>query len=309
MIKKIMVILLILTLCIVTACTKQPTNEFPLTSDVIKQVIEDQQYDWEVVESQNISNKHIVVTLKNTDGVTLFVDSNGTNEARHLALMVAFPPDYTSEQLSEFNDKNIADLFTIIGALYCDGKELENTYDKYLSYLSNRNPVDYRYVYFTDRIKDTHILLRMSSRLQQGYLLSSIKIMNDVAYEQSLLATSKSMITTYERDKVVIKKASVSNISDETSRDKVLFITEGKIKDIQAIKDDDIRLNILSEYRSTKLHRDDYLSAKLVDDTGSIDVILVNRSLMKFELTKKRTHYIDYYGLDKLPVIKLSVEE
>ncbi|SET14856.1 hypothetical protein SAMN05660297_01496 [Natronincola peptidivorans] len=52
---------------------------------------------------------------------------------------------------------------------------------------------------------------------------------------------------------------------------------------------------------------EDYLSAELVDDTGSIQVIIPNLSLNKEELNQLRNHYGYYFSKENVCIIDLSI--
>ena len=100
----------------------------------------------------------------------------------------------------------------------------------------------------------------------------------------------------------------VSNIKSLSNPDKdeefygKHFIIQGKLENIEEIKNVPESLkNIKSNY--LKSNRDKYLSAKLVDDTGSVDIFVQSTSLNVEELSKKRNHNVVLLYYENTPIL------
>lgn len=86
------------------------------------------------------------------------------------------------------------------------------------------------------------------------------------------------------------------------------FVINGHLKDIREIKERSDALKY-TESNILKTNIDKYSKAKLIDDTGEIEVILVSTSLNEAELKMERKHLVLllYYENNPFYIVQLSV--
>lgn len=301
-------LLCILIFALVVGCCKEEIMyDFPLERDVVEQVISEKQLSWRIEDEQSFHEGHSVFSLRDEDNVFCSMDSYGGEIGRFIGLQFHFPQDYTSEQIQQFNEEEWFNLFEIAGTFYGNSKDVKNVYKEFLTYLKGRNSIEYEYGYFTKRRDDTHFKVRLAPFANNGnyYQIATLEILNSETYEKRATESAEGWINSAKRQGIkVLDDISVSDITEINTEDEVLLlIVQGHLEDIRELKN--IPKN-LQESLTHHAHKDDYFTAKLVDDTGSMDVFILTTSLNSRELGQDRSHHINYYTKDKLSVINLS---
>ena len=283
------------------------TYEFPLQRDVIEQVIDEEQLTWRIEDEQSFIEDQSVFSCRNNDDVFCSLNTYCGDKGRFIILQFYFPQDYTSEQIQQFNQKDWLNILEVTCKFYCSSIDTNKAYKEFLSYLERRDSVKHEYGYFTKRINDTHLTVNLSSFRNDisHYQLSALRIINNKAYE-NMAASRVDGWKSYSvsRGIRIIDDINVLDIREiETEEQLVRLIVKGYLKDIKKLKKMPKNLQEALTYHP---HKDDYFTAKLTDDTGSIDVFLIKTSLNSSELGQNRNHYIDYYLKDKLIIINFS---
>lgn len=303
-------LLCVLIFALAVGCSKEEiVYDFPLERDVVEKVISEQQLTWRIETEQSFYEDHSVFSLKDDDNVFYSIDSYGGEMVRYLGLQCHFPQNYTSEQIHQFNEEEWFHLFEIACTFYGNSKDVKKVYDEFLTYVNDRNSIEYEHGYFTKRINDTHFRVKLSPFTNNGkyYKLRTLGIMNTKSYEKNSSASAEGWTKSVKIQGIkVLDDISVSDITKISTEDEVLrLIVQGHLEDIRELKDIPETLKVITTHYAQP-HIDDYFTAKLVDDTGSMDVFVRTTSLNSKELGQDRKHHIDYFSKDKLCVIILS---
>ncbi|WP_432666734.1 hypothetical protein R9X47_10275 [Wukongibacter baidiensis] len=308
---KYIALLCVLVIALAVGCSKEEVlYDFPLEREVVEQVISDQQLTWRIEDEQSFYDGHLVFSLRDDDNVFCAISSYADEGKKHLGLTFHFPLNYTSKQIQQFNKEEWSNLFTIVGTFYGNSKDMKKVYNDFLTYVNNRNSTEYKFGYFTKRIGDTHFKAKFSpfENDMNFYQLNALEIMNSETYEKNASAKAEGWTNAAKvRGTKVLANIGVSDIKEISTEDDVLrLIVPGHLENIRKLKDTPETLKALTTYRSYTPHKDDYFTAKLVDDTGSIDVFVLSTSLNSTELGQIRNHHIDYFSKEKLGLIILS---
>lgn len=282
--------------------------DFPLERDVVEQVILEKQLTWRIEDEQSLNEGQSNFSLRDEDNVFCSINSTGGEWGRVIVLQFHFPLDYTTEQIQQFNKEEWPNIFELTCTFYGNSKDAKKIYKEFLGYLQDRNSNEYDYGYFTKRIDDTHFRVKLAPFTNNSnyYQIATLEILNSETYEKRAFEIfAKGWINRAKRQGIkVLDNISVSDITEIKTEDEELrLIVKGHLEDIQELKN--IPKN-LQEALTHHAHKDDYFTAKLVDDTGSMDVFVLATSLNSRELGQDRSHHINYYTKGKLSVINFS---
>jgi len=144
--------------------------------------------------------------------------------------------------------------------------------------------------------------------------LGTLLITNSRSYEHSLQQLSESWRKSAQLDSVKISDSSVDGLKkykppvDEADFYGEHFVIRGHLQDIKENKDVPDSLKNTVSSRFLKPNNDMYLSAKLVDNTGSVYVFLQTTSLNSDELSMERDRnvFLFYYEHNPILVVRFS---
>lgn len=281
------------------------TYDFPLQREVVEQVVEEKQLTWFIEDEQSFIEGQSVFSLRDNENVFCSLNSYSGEKGRFIILQFHFPKDYSSKQIQQFNKEEWFNLFELACTFYGNNKDVKKVYKEFLAYLKGRNSIEYEYGYFTKRIDETHFKINLSLFKNNYYQLSTLKIMNSESYENIEISSSEGWIN-YSKSKgiKILDDISVTDIAEINTEDEIVrLIVQGHLKDVRKLKKVP---ETLQEVLTHHPHKDDYFTAKLVDETGSIDVYAITTSLNSSELRQNRNHHISYYPKEKLVVINFS---
>lgn len=299
-----------------TACSDSDQSyQFPPTQNDIEKTLVEQKLAWHVTEVNKVQDSNVIFALENDDGVSLGVNCNEYENNRVLSLTWSMPRACTDEQMNVFYGKELPRLFDLAVALYGDSKELKKSLEEFFAYYRNADGKFEGGLYWTNRAGDEHLQIDIKSadgdkRNRTGIMF----IVHGDAYEYFLELQRESWVKVSQIDSIEINNSTVSAMTAAPQRlDKPdfwgeHFCVQGRLEEVKEIKSMPESLKTTISSRFLKPNRDKYLSAKLIDDTDSIDVFLQTTSLNTGELKRERCHYLVLYYYENEPfyVVRFS---
>lgn len=170
-------------------------------------------------------------------------------------------------------------------------------------------------VFWNKRVGNDHLRVSIANRTMS--LIISMLIIPDEIYENYLSTSNEMWKSTAETENIKINNSTVAEMVSAAKADipseknmyifSKHFIIKGQLKNIKENKKAPEQLvNINSNYLMP--NKDKYLSAKLVDSTGSADVFLQMTSLNSNQLSMERNHnvVILYNNSESVYVVRFS---
>lgn len=314
--KNIGLMILVLSLSLlITACSPEEVKyAFPLDSEVIEKVLAQEESSWFIEKSQSFQEGHTIYTLKNeNDKIISTISSYSKDEMRHLGLNFFSISKLGKDPLkATINENEWEDMFKLACTLYGNSNDYKKVYREFVKYSNNRRDKEYGRAVWSKRIDNAHFKVTLNP-LEEGtedFTLIGIQIMNTDAYEDYSLNIVNMWKNAMKREKVeILENITVSDIvsmNEEDVDSTKGIIVKGHLENIRKLKDDELPSTIFPNSKAVP-YKEDYLSANLVDETGSIQVVLPASSLNEEELGQVRTHHGYYFGKDNIYVIALSV--
>lgn len=308
--KKI-IILCVLIFTLTVACGKEEVGYgFPLVREDVEKVISEQEMEWEIMDERSDMEGHTLYQFEEDNDDFRYINSYAMDGQKSLTLYLHFSSDITSNETKEFNNEYWSDLFDVAGTLYGNSSDVKKVYREFLNYLSERSFLEDDYGYFTKRIGDTHFRARVYPRTNYNlYSLSCfVEIMNSESYEKSASLPIDAILESLEKEGIkVFEGINVSDVKDiDSNDDKYRLVVQGHLENIREMKAIPEELDVISNYYDLPPFEGDYYTAKLVDDTDSIDVYLLSTSLTPKELKSDRNHHINYLCKERISIIVSS---
>ncbi len=310
-----LLILVLLLTVLITACGSEEIQyNFPLDREIVEEVLAQEESSWYIEESQSFQEGHTLYTLKNeNDKLISNISSYSKDGMRHLGLNFFTPSKLDKDPLTvTINENEWEDMFKLAFTLYGNSNDYKKVYREFVKYSNNRRSSEYGRAQWQKRIDDAHFRVTLNP-LEEGmedFTLTGIHIMNSDAYEDYSSNLVNMWKNAMDREGIeVLENITVSDIISMNKEDSDLvksIIIKGHLENIKKLRDDELPSTIFPNSKAVP-YKEDYLSAKLVDDTGSIQVILPASSLNKEELGQVRTHHAYYFSKDNVCVINLSV--
>ncbi len=311
------ILLCIALILLCTACSSSEQQyQFPIKTEDIEKALADQKLMWSV-DNVEYKDSQIVLTLRSNDGVVFGVGSNVYETGKILNITWSLPLEFTDEQFNEFYRKDLSELFDLSCILYGNSKELKKGLKEFLNYYERSEENFEGGIYWAKRIGDDHLQIDIkttSNSQDKRNRLGTLIVMYSRAYEQYLRSLSEGWKKTAQINSIEIRNSSVIGIKkfDSSISEGGLysehFVIQGHLEDINEIKTVPELLKNTISSQFLKPNRDKYLSAKLVDDTGSVDVFLQATSLNANELSMERNHNVVllYYEHNPFFVVRFS---
>jgi len=184
---------LIFVLVLTISCTKtEKVYEFPVNREVIEKSVNEKNLTWDITEEKVEDFRSSFVMKDNKGdagrldvGITVVFESVGNDEERYLSAQIIYPNDYSVAQIQDEQAANLPLLIDLSTELYGIGDSSKLIYNEFTKYSDKESNSGSESVLWEYEIKDTHVLLRMSS-LNKGVMLRkcAILIMNNTSYEK-----------------------------------------------------------------------------------------------------------------------------
>lgn len=315
--KKIVCLLILVSSLagLITACSSEEIQYvFPLEREVIEKVLVQEELSWEIRDSRSFREGHVNYLLKNKNNkIICGINSYSKDDMRFLGLNFFTPSNIPVESLMvQINENEWDNMVKLACILYGNSKDYKKVYREFVKYSNNRRSSEYGGALWSKRIDDIHFRVSINA-LEKGtedFTLKGIQIMNSEAYEE--YSRSRVNMWRYRMDRSgieILENITVSNIISMNEEDSDLvkgIVIKGHLENIRKLNDDELPSETISDSKDLP-YKEDYLSAKLVDDTGSIQVFLLASSLSREELGQDRNHHAFYFSKGNICVIDLSV--
>lgn len=311
MIRSSFILIFISIMLLYTSCDileQEQPYQFPIDRASVEEAINKQQLDW-TIANVYIENSKSIFTLLNGDNITLGMSTQVYDHGNIINMTWSLPNNFPTDKFDEFYNTELPKLFKLVGIFYGNSDGINKGFNEFMKYYRSE---DYEGgIYWTKRVGDDYIKIEIKpwlnsqdSRNRLGVLM----VTSSSAYESLLKLTDEGGRKTAEIDNIKIINSTVeeiSNFSENTNIDDYQpkhFLISGHLGDIKEIKTVPESLkNINSKF--LKANKDKYLYAKLIDETGSIDVFLQNTSLNDNDLRRERNHNVVLFFYDNTPVI------
>lgn len=304
------IILFFIITIILTACssTEQQQFQFPIQKEDVEKVIADKELNWFITNVEYDENSKTVFTLENNEDGTVGIGTYASENGKSISLHWVLPKEISSGEVNKFYQNELPKLFDIVSTFYGSSKQLENGINEFYKYYL-RAEDNLEGAYWTKRIGDDHLWIDVKTNLNSKYrILGTVTITSSKLYENYLKSKIESLKNLAKVDSIETSVSTVGEILEFVPPDDVqvyyskFFSLQGHLEDIKEIKTVPESLkNLKSKF--LKPNRDQYLMAKLVDDTGSVDVFLQTTSLNKEELGMERIHSVILLYYDNNPIL------
>ncbi|WP_313165486.1 M56 family metallopeptidase [Sedimentibacter sp.] len=310
--KLILAASVIIVVCIAVLLSTNPVSiqqyQFPLTSEDIESVLEEQGIDMYIRDFNTVDSMRNMVTLTNDRNITFGIDAQVRDGYKILNMAWYLPSRLTPDEVQEFFHNELSKQFELAGIFYGNKKGLDKELGKLLEYYFKEENYN-KGAYWSKRIGNDH--LRVSKSVQQVATTIYMMIMPDEIYEDFLSSTNEAWKNTAEIENIKICNNTVAEM-EETAKEDILneneldyftkhFAIKGYLKNIKENKSvPEELINPISSYFIP--NKDKYLSAVLFDATGSVDVFVEMTSLSKDELNAEREHNIVMFYNNGKPV-------
>lgn len=281
--------------------------QFPLTSDDIENVLTEQKLDWYIKE-HNGDDTRDIFTLTNDYNITFGIDSYIRENKKVLNLTWYLPSNLTADEVDNFYYYELSRNFKLAGIFYGNKKGLDKALNKLLDYYLNEENYE-NGLYWNKRVGNDHLKVLINNENR----VVSLQIIPNELYEDYLRTLNESWKRTSEVDNKKIFNSTVADMKEDIPPVNDIdifskhFIIHGNLEDINELKEVPESLKNTNS-RLLKPNKDKYLTAKLVDNTGTVNVLLQMTSLNLDELTEKRNHHVTmfYYNNEPFYVVRFS---
>ncbi|WP_312699572.1 hypothetical protein [Sedimentibacter sp.] len=293
--------IMLITSCADTADEKQ--YQFPLTVEDIEAVLAEQGIDMYVEDSSTSdettsgpSMKDIIInitTLRNSDNVMLGISSQYRSNYKVLNLIWDFPNHFpsamSSEQVDEFFHNELSKHFELAGIFYGNKKELDKELKKLLDYYLEGDNYN-NSSYWSKRVGNDHLEVRRNINTRSTI---SMMIIPNEMYEDYLKSSNNFLKESAMDEGIIIHEGSIAEMEKAAAENDTVkhFEINGHLEKIRENKAAPEKL-VNMESRYLVPNKETYLNARLVDNTGGIDVFLQMTSLNKDELGKERIYNV-----------------
>lgn len=274
-------------------------------------MIADQKLDFSIDNDEYDEDSVADFTLKNDDGVLVYFDIGSTSDenGKLIDLIWSLPSGISSDKLNEFYHNELPKLFDLASTFYENSKKLKSGLKEFSEYYDRAEESFVGGLYWTKRIGNDHLLISIKPYSQDNRnRIGTLTVISGSSYENYLKLFNENWKKAASVDSIEISDSNVAEIMkikppvDNEDLYSKHFDISGHLEDVKEIKTVPESLkNIVSSF--LKPNRDKYLMAKLVDDTGSVDVFLQATSLYKDELSMERNHNVVLYYYKNNPIL------
>lgn len=300
------ILIVICTLCEI----KEIGYEFLLKSEDIENLLSEKELNWRLEDTFDEEIKDSVRYVFADDTGMQFIirstiyDSYGYKGERGIGIAWSLPRELSIEKTREFYYTELPEIFDLINILYGNTNRLKNGLIEFVNYYKKVENDCQQGMYWEKRAGDNHICIDV---LFENNKYGSLSVYPNEVYEGLVLPSKyEDWKQVAETDSIEIKNMTVDEISKmEPVKEEDFylrhFVVQGYLEDVEDLKTVPETLKSLKVTRPYyfKPNKDKYLSAKLIDETGSMDVFVQSTSLNKEELGKERNHNVVLYYHDK----------
>lgn len=296
-------VVVVLLICIIVFILKEQESvkeyQFPLQTEDIESVLTEKNIGWYITDKGVVDESRIIYTLKNDENITMGVDAWIKDNHKIFNMSWYLPSTLTNDQVKNFFNNELSKHLELPGIFYGYKRELDKALNEVQSFSLNENNYESG-VYWDKRVGNDHLKIKISTNNYQNHVISLL-IIPDEEYENYLKTSDNFWKEAASSENIEIIESTVAEIK-ETAKEYAApfndmdifskhFVVCGNLEDIKENKKVpesliDIESNFL------KPNKDKYMNAKLVDDTGSIDVFVEMTSLNNIELSNKRSHNV-----------------
>ena len=289
--------IMLITSCADTADEKQ--YQFPLTVEDIEEVLAEKGIDMYVEDSSTIDESTTgpslkdtiinITTLRNSDNVMLGISSQIRNNHRYMNLTWHLPKMLSSEQIDEFFHNDLLKHFELAGIFYGNKKELDKELKILLDYYLEGDNYNNN-SYWNKRVGNDHLIVKRNINTLSTI---SMMILPNELYEDYLKSSNNFLKESAMDEGIIIHEGSIAEMEKAASENDTVkhFEINGHLEKIRENKAAPEKL-VNMESRYLVPNKETYLNARLVDNTGGIDVFLQMTSLNKDELGKERIYNV-----------------
>lgn len=275
--------------------------QFPLKTEDIEKVFSENEIDWTIADHNAVDNSRDIFSFKNNKNITLGIDAQVKDNFKVLNMTWFLPDNLTSDEVNDFFNNELPKHFKLTGVFYGNKKELDKALDEMLNYYLDEKNYN-KSLYWNKRVGNDHLKVKIQPMLDGNKnQIITMMIMPHELYESYLISLSDTWAKAAELQNIKVlystvaqlKETAAENIPAENDMD--IFSGHFEIYgSLENIKENKSAFETLKSINSSYLipNKDKYLSAKLLDNTGSVDVFLEMTSLNKNELSLKRNHSI-----------------
>lgn len=287
-----------------TACSKekQYEYEFLVGREDMERVLKEQKLNWFVKEVGEFEEaQKNIITLTNDDNIDIAVGFKSDEGRKVLDIVWLLPRGITTEKYNEFYHNELPELLELVGIFYGNKREIDKGLDEFLDYYLNVESNYENGVFWTKRMNENHLEIKVHQYAfgenDDKNRVGTLLVIPHESYEISLRLSNENLKSIKDYDSsMVFNKCTISELlnyehPDEKEPITKYFIATGYLDDIKEIKTipDSLRN---SNNRFVIPNKDKYLSAKLIDNTGSMDVFVEPTSLNTNELKMEREHNV-----------------
>lgn len=297
----VVIVLIIICIALVTNSVSIEQYQFPVKTEDIENVLAENEIDFNITDHNVVDNSRDIFTLKNSKNITLGIDTQVKDNYKILNMTWFLPDNLTSDEVNDFFHSELSRQLKLSGIFYGNKKHLDKAIDEMLNYFLDEKNYD-ESLYWNKRVGNDHLKVKIQPMLNDDKnQIVSMMIMPHELYESYLITLNDAWKKTAETNGIKVlngtadqlKEAAIKNIptGNDTDTFSKYFVIYGSLEDI---KENNNILEPLKGINSNYLipNKDKYLSAKLVDNTGSVDVFLEMTSLNIDELRLKRNHNV-----------------
>lgn len=297
--KKIFILFCAAFILFFASCkNEQVYYEFPISEPNIEKVLNENQLKWFVKEINEVSEYQSIITLTNDDKAIVGINSRADEGRKILSLAWALPSNITDIGIEKFYNKDLPELFNLVGIFYGNKENMDNGLEEFVSYYLNDESHYSNGVFWVKRIGDDHLRGEIKTgifrddRSRSGGLL----VMSNSSHESYLKAICDMWLENGESNSIEINKSTVADIlkipyTEEIEPVIKHFIVNGRLENITELKT--VPEALIHMGKSYVIpNKDKYLSATLIDEAGSLNVILQPTSLKANELRVERAHQV-----------------
>lgn len=302
-------LILLFTSCVNLKQVAQEQYQFPLGRSDLEKVLNEHKIDWFIEDDEYTDELQTIYTLRNDDNITMNISSKVTDDGNVLNMIWILSDQLEVDKVNEFYNEELPKFFTLTEAFYGSNKKLNKGLNEFLEYYLKNDYEDG--VYWTKAIGEDNLIVEIKPWLaskDSGSSIGSLMVISDDIYENYLRSLAENWKKSAQIQSIEVTTTTVDNISkflNDAKNDDLPFkylLVKGSLKEINELK---IVPESLGNIESSilKENRDAYLEAKLVDETGSIDVFLQATSLNDNELKEEREHSLVLFFDEDAPIV------
>lgn len=173
------------------SCAKETeTYEFPVDREAVEKVVRAKGLDWNITDEQSREFRTSFSMKREGDepgridvGITAFFESVGNEEEKFMSTSIIYPDNYSIAQIQEEQSANLPLLIDMAAELYGISDSAKTVYNECVKYSEGNNDYESSGLWWEYKVKDAHVLLRMSSLSKEGTSRRCIVfVMNDASY-------------------------------------------------------------------------------------------------------------------------------